>query len=321
MILGEASADDQRAFDSWIQDPTHQAHYAQVKRSLELATQHLAKRQSGDLQSTINVDHEWAKFGSRVGYQKKDNVRSLFTPTWVRIAAAVLVVVGAAMIINRSMSDQAGMEFQTAADTQQITLPDGTHVTLNRNSMLSYDGNFNDLDRTVQLSGEAFFDVTPNPQKPFIISSGSARVEVVGTSFNVAAPENENSVTVSVETGVVRLSRASADNSLELRAGEAGALPRDPNGQPARIDRDVNYRSWATQHVEFNGTSLRDVVKTLNATYGSNIVIAGAVSDDCVLTTTFDQQTLEDVLRVLESTLDLTYRINGKTIEIISAKC
>lgn len=207
------------------------------------------------------------------------------------------------------------------AETKRIELPDGSIVTLNRNSSLSYSDDFNVKWRIIRMTGEAFFDVVPDKQKPFVISSGTARVEVVGTSFNVSAYENETQLTVTVETGVVRLSASTSKETIELRPGEAGTFTKSDGGLSLLANPDVNYKSWTTQHIEFNGTPLQEVVNTLNRTYGANIRVTGAVSDNCVVTVTFDQQTLDAVLRVLETTLNLTYRVNGNIIEITSAKC
>jgi ferric-dicitrate binding protein FerR (iron transport regulator) len=100
-------------------------------------------------------------------------------------------------------------------------------------------------------------------------------------------------------------------------------------GTYSKVDRaltrtanpDVNYKSWSTRHIEFTSTPLHEVIRVLNKTYGSQISITGPVPDSCFVTVTFDQQSLEAVLRVLEKTLNLSYRVEGDRIEITSAGC
>ncbi len=317
VLSGEATADEQQRLDDWIKDPVNDARFQQAKRAFELTGKYLAKGKSVPL---INVDEEWKKFQDRVGASEDRTIPLVKTP-WIRIAAALLIVLAGGFVISYLLSRPAEITFATAMTTQRIELPDGSVVTLNRNSTFAYDEDFNNKERLVRLSGEAFFDVAPDSQKPFKISSGNATVEVVGTSFNVSAYNSDEQVTVTVETGVVRLSATSEEEKLELRPGEVGTYTKSSGGLAMTKNPDVNYRSWTTRHIEFNGTSLQEVVRTLNKTYGSEISIVSAVPADCVVTVTFDQQTLDAVLRVLETTLNLTYRINGNKIEITSAKC
>lgn len=318
VLAGEATSEERTKLDAWVKDPVNAAYFERAKRAFALAEKQVASEKNIP---SIDVNEEWRRFSARVGRQP-DNVRELRPRTiWVRVAAAILLIVAATFTINYFVSKPGETRFETLAETQRIDLPDGSVVNLNRNSSLSFDNDFNTKDRVVRLSGEAFFDVSPNSQKPFIISSGEAQVQVVGTTFNVSAYERDSQLRVTVETGVVELSASTSGEKVVLRPGDEGTFAKSDGSLSMRANPDVNYRSWSTRHIEFNETSLQEVVRTLNKTYGSNIIISGAVSPNCVVTVTFDQQSLEAVLRVLETTLNLTYRINGDTIEITNAPC
>lgn len=320
VLSGEATPGERQQLDDWMTIPANAAYFEGAKRAFTLAEKHLAKGKDIPL---LDVDEEWQRFSTRVGHQQKGNVRELPRSgfTWTRAAAAVLITTAAAFAINFLVSRGGETHFKTLAETQRVELPDGSVVTLNRNSSLSFDDDFNGEGRSVELTGEAFFDVAPDREKPFVISSGTIRVEVVGTAFNVSAYESDKQVNVTVETGVVRFSATTSGETIELRPGQAGTYAKSQDALSLNANPDVNYKSWSTRHIEFNGTPLQEVIKTLNRTYGSNITIAGTISDNCVVTVTFDQQTLDAVLRVLETTLNLTYRVNGDVIEITSAKC
>ena len=88
-----------------------------------------------------------------------------------------------------------------------VSLPDGSKIYLNRNSEFSYRKNFGKHGRNVKLTGEAFFEISPDVSKPFIIDAGKAKVKVVGTSFNVITNNRESAVEVFVKTGKVMLIR------------------------------------------------------------------------------------------------------------------
>lgn len=318
VLTGEANAAEQAELDDWLRDPVNAEYFENARRVVGAADKHFAAGRESPL---IDVDAEWKLFSERVGSARTGASRRLLgVPQIVRIAAGLLIIAAAAFAINYLVSEPDEIRFETFAETQRLELPDGSVVTLNRHSSLAYDSDFNDKERSLRLEGEAFFDVTPDPQRPFVISSGAARVAVVGTTFNVSAYKNDAQLTVTVETGVVELS-GPASKKLVLKPGDAGTFTKSDGSLSLQTNPDVNYKSWSTRHIEFDGTSLQDVVKTLNRTYGANITITGPIADNCVVTVTFDQQTLEAVLRVLETTLNLTYRVNGNSIEITSAKC
>jgi transmembrane sensor len=105
----------------------------------------------------------------------------------------------------------------------EYILPDGSVVALNSNSKLVFPKQFKGDTREVTIEGEAFFDVKPNAEKPFIINAGNAQVKVVGTSFNVCAYPETETVEVVVETGKVQV--ISKNNELTARLNEVFLVP------------------------------------------------------------------------------------------------
>ena len=157
--------------------------------------------------------------------------------------------------------------------------------------------------------------------KPFIINAGKAQVEVLGTSFTVTAYDSSADVKVIVQTGKVKLSIPELKKEIQLTPGEKGSYIMHTNSVTSEQNEDVNYQSWNTMKIVFMDESLNKVVETLNRTYHANIILSAAVSDSCAVTVTFDQQSLESVLKVLESTLNLTIVPKGDQIEITAAGC
>lgn len=317
-LAGETSADEERELFAWInRNELNKRHYQDLKNAFRLAEQHFAASPSEDL--PINVDKEWDHFKESIGTSGK--ARQLSTSrVWLRIAATVLLLMATGGILYYFTTPET-MVYQTAANKQTVILPDGSQVTLNRHTSFSYDPGFAEVNRTVTLKGEGFFKVQPDANKPFIVLTENATVQVLGTSFNVNAYDSLEEVQVIVETGVVSLRSNQTDQKVELVAGQKGIYSRKDEKVASTTNDDVNFLSWNTQHMVFVDSDLRSVIETLERTYHAEITIRTEIPPSCIVTVTFDQQTLESVLKVLESTLNLKYTISGNKVDITEAGC
>lgn len=316
-LAGEASADEQKELFTWIsQNEENKRHYNHLKNAFVLTEQHFDVPASDDL--NINIDEEWDHFTEAIGEKR---IRRLSpAQRWLRIAATVLLIMTTGGLLYYFTTPDSTV-YQTAANKETVTLPDGSLVTLNRYTLLSYEPGFGDEDRTVNLEGEAFFEVEPDPNKPFIILTAKARVQVLGTSFNVNAYDSLNEVEVIVRTGIVSLQAKAGNEKVQLLAGEKGIYTKTEQQLVSIVNDDVNFLSWNTERIVFVENDLRSVIETLRKTYHANISISMDIPPTCMVTVTFDHQSLESVLKVLESTLNLKYTINGNTIEITEAGC
>lgn len=316
-LAGEATAGEERELLSWVnRSDDNRRHFNALKKAFELADQHFAATSSENL--PIDLNHEWDRFTENVGAATK--TRRLSTRVWMRIAATFLLVALTGAVYYYLIRPQT-VVYQTASSTETVTLPDGSTVTLNRFTSLSFDPDFSKEDRTVNLNGEAFFDVEPDDAKSFIVLTEKARVRVLGTSFNVNAYDSLEEVEVIVETGVVSLQSNRSDQKVELAAGQKGLYSRAREDISSTVNSDVNFMSWNTQRMVFVESDLQTVLRTLEKTYGAEIILKTDIPPSCVVTVTFDHQTLASVLMVLESTLSLKYTINGNRVEIIEAGC
>lgn len=321
-LSGEASPEETRQVEAWVAlRPENELHFQKMKKVFEMGSSHYKKVKSPDL--AIDVNHEWNHFVNTIS--KETKVRSIalqgYATNWLRIAAALLLLIASGLVVNYFVSKNQDVQFQTAANTLDVSLPDGSKVTLNKNSSLTYTPSFGETSRQVTLRGEAFFDIERNPLKPFVISVNGTEVEVLGTSFNVRAYNELATVEVVVASGVVKFKAPEKQQEVTLRAGEKGIYSSVTKQIKSNANDDINFLSWSTQKIIFEETDLRSVIKTLNNTYQSNIVIATEIPPSCVVTVSFDHQTLDAVLHVLKTTLNLTYRTNGNRIEIVSAGC
>ena len=219
------------------------------------------------------------------------------------------------------------VEFQTAVNDfsrPSINLPDGSVVTLSYGSSLHYLKTFKGENRVVELEGEAFFEVTPNKLKPFIIKTKGASVKVLGTSFNVRSYTDNQIVEVIVKTGKVELIDDLPDDGQNkkvlLLPGEKGTLDLTTGNLQKEERYDVNKMAWLTHEIAFQVTSLSEVIATLNKVYNTKIEYSDKVDLNKVITATFNEQDPGYILDVVALTLDLEISDKGKNSYFINTK-
>jgi transmembrane sensor len=199
-----------------------------------------------------------------------------------------------------------------------VRLPDGTRVILGPESRLTVPGDFNNwavARRTVQLDGNAYFDVQHNAQKPFAVHVANAVVEDIGTTFTIDS-DGKDTTTVSVMSGIVRLRaiRSDASSGVVLQAGDRGSLTID--GQVRSFSRVVvpEDTAWTTGRLVFRDASLSHVAAELHRWYGITIQVADSVLWSRHVKTEIDNgQSVDDVLKVLAVTLGVRVERRGDT--------
>lgn len=233
---------------------------------------------------------------------------------FLRVAASLLLAValGSAGYFIGIRQHQATVFTEVISNEdhvlQGITLPDGTQVSLNSSSRLTYPKHFSGKTREVHIEGEAFFDVKPDASNPFVISAGNARIKVLGTSFNVNARPGEKTVEVVVKTGKVQVACQGFSQSVEsliLVPGERGVLYNDNNQLVKSWNENPNVTAWKTNELVFDKTSLREVIVNLEKVYHTEIQLSDPSLNELVLTAHFENQPVDFVLEVIRLTFSL----------------
>ncbi|XOV92953.1 MAG: FecR family protein [Bacteroidota bacterium] len=198
---------------------------------------------------------------------------------------------------------------------QKITtlLPDGTKVKLNAGSKIIVPEIFSGHTREVRLEGEAFFEVTHNPEKPFIVHFGDQQVRVLGTSFNINAYKVNEQNTVAVQTGKVEVKRG--DEKVNLNPNEAVVL----NGAPlsvVRVEDPSLYFGWVDNQLTFNKATLDEAMETISKWYGVEVEINRRGTIDSLYTARHSNPTLKEVMEILSFTFNLKYEIKENQLII-----
>ena len=267
---------------------------------------------------------EWERLEKSIDFKAtipKANERSLFANVY-RYAAALLFVVLAGFTMYYFLYNQGSEQLVAEVQIQEVKLSEGSKVTVNSNSKLTYPKKFEKSKRVVALSGEAFFEVAKDPERPFIINVGDIRVEVLGTSFNVKAYDSHDNIEVTVSSGQVAIYRPeNPDERVVLIKGQKATFYKSTTKIEASINDNINFNAWKTKQIIFEDTPMPDVVRIINEIYKSDRKLVGGQLNECPVTTTFDNQSLESILNVLKSTLELKIEQKGNSFEISGEGC
>ncbi|MEN8249337.1 MAG: FecR domain-containing protein [Bacteroidota bacterium] len=312
-LAGEINPEDEQVLNNWLNsDPEKLAYFQDIEKIYNEAEGHNASKLP-----SINIDAEWDKFKANRNIANKTNSWK----AWYSIAAAIALIASLGYLFWNN-SYQSGQVVVLAERTGlAVILPDSSVITLNKGAKLSYPKEFSEEKRQVALTGEAFFEIKRNENKPFSVDLGLSKVEVLGTSFNINNINENNNVEVIVNSGTVRFSNKELSESVILNKGEKGTIMRN-NGTIAKTENlDVNFMAWKTRKIVFNNVGLDEVIKTLNKIYDEEITFSTDIGPDCRVTVSFDNQSIEAILSVLEATLNLEYNKTGDNIEVIKSGC
>lgn len=313
-LSGEASPDEIIDFEKW-------RSYSTQNQKIFTQYQNLWER-TGQLSlfADIDIENEWEVFLTHIEEEQKPRIISLRT-AFIRTAAAILIGLVLSFSAYYLYNALAFTTVVAKGDVTEVELPDGSLATLNRTSEISFPKNFR-KGRKVELDGEAFFEVTPDPERPFEVNSGDFGLEVLGTSFNLEAYESKNIVKVVVATGrVVVFDLGNPEQKDFLKAGEKIVYSRETGNRLLTLNKDPNYNAWKTLELRFEDKSLSEVVEVLKKVYDCEIEIKNAKAGICRISVNFTQMPVEEVLEVITKTLNLYFEKQDEKYLIYGEGC
>ena len=257
--------------------------------------------------------------------QKQKNKSSLLSNA-LKIAAAVLI----GLFIGLLTSDRFSVEepvyysaYSPKGSISEMQLPDSTIIFLNADSRIRYSMEGESGAREVYISGEAWFHVKKNVEKPFIVHTPSYDVLVTGTQFNVKAYEGERQITTTLEEGQVIIK--SGENvriaeDLKIRPGEQVVLDKNTKELTVNNVETKWYSSWKDNKLIFVNMNLKELMILLERRYGVEIVVRNTEILDLHFDGTLKNESIKEVMEILHRTLPINYSIVDQKIEITSNK-
>ncbi|MFT3845941.1 MAG: FecR domain-containing protein [Lacibacter sp.] len=196
----------------------------------------------------------------------------------------------------------------------QITLEDGTKVWLNASSSIRFPIVFNGAERPVEITGEVYFEVARNKEKPFVVRSGDMQVQVLGTHFNVNAYKDESTINTTLIEGSVRISKGKTAGMLkpgqQAQVSGAGSL---------RIKEHADIEevlSWKNGRIAFTNADLESIMRQVSKWYDVDVEYAGPVPNRTFTADISRNTNLSEFLRVLEIS-NIHFRIEGRKLIVL----
>lgn len=214
-----------------------------------------------------------------------------------------------------------------AGQKTTITLPDNTIVTLNGNSSLSYRGNWTDEKlRSVNLSGEAYFKVTSNAKKPFIVNTSGIAIKVLGTTFNVKSYDDDEAVETILVEGKVVIEKDAEEHavaeSIELLPDQKAIFSKNSKQIVLENVKPESEAAWVKGSLVFEDEPFSEIVKDLERWYGAKIIVKDKASLQCRFNTRIENESLEEVLKLFSSSGNVKYSIqDGNQVWIEGSIC
>ncbi|WP_020402658.1 FecR family protein [Gracilimonas tropica] len=333
-ITGECSASEKKQVEKWAyQSPGNREYLEDLKKIWSYSGQ---KNYSSEL---FNTEMDWTVLKNRiedealVGNIKTTASRSKFSlnSTWsvlMRVAAIFLIsglfgfytfksiYVPVPEVQETVLRDI----FMPKGKRGGVTLSDGSKVFLNADSRITIPTVFTGNVREVYLEGEAYFDVVENPNRPFIIKTRGAVVQVLGTSFAIRNYSDDKTVRTVVEDGVVsfKAEGAQTNDGVILTKGKLGKL--DLNSK-RMITEEVNdldiYLSWKEGNLKFDDTKMTEVAKQLERRYDIKVEMSNESIGDLHLTAELRSRSMDNVIHTIATSLDLDYVIDQQKHKVI----
>ena len=269
---------------------------------------------------------------------------SFFTTIIMLIAGAIFYSMPSKTTIAARKPTAPASEISTRNGSRtDIILPDGTKVWLNAGSKLTYDKNFGEAIRNVNLTGEAYFDVVHNAEKPFVIHTSAMDIKVLGTEFNVKSYPDESTTEASLIRGSIEvtLKDKRAEKivmkpneklvvSNELKNDFKTLIPSKKSLKPSdpiislghlnyfSLDSTILETSWVNNRLIFEDESFEQVATRMSRWYGVDFEFGDADIQKLRFTGNFKNESVEDALKAMQITADFSFRISSDKHVIIT---
>lgn len=316
-LAGEATPEEAMAIGRWIESLENKKQFDEISRVWNVLTNSTVHK---------NPDHSaaWSQLQNSLSENRYfGKVKN--APRFYAAAAVIagIIICGAIFyrIFNSHLTPvpRQFITLRTSKDLLKDTLPDGSIITLNRNSSIQYSQSFNRSSRLISLYGEAYFNVAHDTKNPFIINEGELHIKVTGTEFNVMNTANPRSITVQVQSGSVTM--YTGNKEIIVSRGQTGMYTEHNNELEVKDSVDVNSMAYATRSFTFTDASLGKISSYLEKAFGVLIHFKNSDLSQCRITARFENKPLDYIMHVISITLHIQYTVQNHIIQIDGKTC
>ena len=311
-LLKQASAEEIQVLIQWLKSEGSFQDWADEEwnaAASEMDTK-LQRQLFGQIKEKISqID--------RTCLPEKENRPRKFYLWSARVASVILLLLMTGLSVHYyTMSQMIMPDMIVSVEKGQkanVVLPDGSKVWVNSDSQLSYGSRFNQKERVLSLEGEAYFEVTPDKDRPFIVETDELAVRALGTSFNVKSYEEEKDASTVLMTGKVEVT--SDYDRLVLNPNERIVFNKQTGHmEKSTVENTGDYINWKYNALTFNGETFENIVHTLERYYNTRIVFESETLKKYRFTGTAGNTSLESILQILSLTSPLSYEVRDSMI-------
>lgn len=276
------------------------------------------------MESEPDLGKSFTSIQSDLLYKKIDRsiYQNRFRKSWLRVAVILLpivVVSGLGFYLSRQtelFSETTYSEvYVPKGEDARIFFQDGTEVFLNADTRIRYPNKFGVRKREVYLDGEAYFNVASNRKRPFVVKAQHTETEVLGTSFNVRAYSNSNTIEVVLDEG--RTSFHVYENNYPMLPGQKIEYDKSTGRTTLRnLINPSNASLWKKNILHFYDTPLADVIKELERRFDVQFQVQNTEALNYSYTLTTKQPGIENVLKELQKISPVKFKIEGDMISV-----
>ncbi len=200
-----------------------------------------------------------------------------------------------------------------------VELSDGTKIWINSDSKLKYPVEFVGETRNIELIGEAYFEVTHNSEKPFIVTSGSQRVEVLGTSFNISSYERDNCIMTTLVEGRVKVENSLQEHhNTHLRPNQQSILDKKTGSIKSQNVKVDEYVAWQSGWFRFNDKPISQIMVILARWYDLEVQFESENISNKHFSGGFKRyDSFDQARKIIEQTGEIKFEVKGKKVIIL----
>lgn len=304
VLSGECSSDDILSLSEWLnKNKKNQDEFRRLKNywDADVTFKH-------SIAPIFLID----KLQQKIKLQKKQtNRHQLWSITTPIVAAVCLLFIFSTALFLYNTNQQSTEHYYTlltGEHTSPFTMADGTIITLNKNSRLSYSNKYGEKNRNVKLDGEAYFEVTKDANKPFIVKMDEASITVLGTHFNIKANTKSDNITATLVEGSIRFE--SEKQNVVMTPNQQLTFSRSTNKIDIKEIETDTYTAWRDGLLKYKSIPFFQLIEDLQNIYSVKIQITDKRLTESSVTVsgTFEQkQNIEQILKVISHSLPIQW--------------
>lgn len=307
-LSGNASPSEIEELETWVMEtPENKEQFMAYKKTWMLSGM---KKE----QETVDIEKLWKETSQQllgeakvVKMEPKRNYSA-----WLGIAAAAILLLIASFLYFQQTNSSQNFYAQSKEEIKEVALSDGSQITLNQSSSLTFTAADQAGERRIELEGDAFFDVARDTAHPFVVHTQDIVVEVLGTSFYVDSRKDQDEIQVIVESGTVAV-RVGEEEKI-LTANEKAIFRKTSQELIKQENQDKNYLALKNGVLVFENTPMDEVAFALSRQFRVDISFDEEALKTCLHDGTYPNMSLSAILKVLEASEMKIERTGSKIV-------